>query len=156
MISAILSFLGGSAFRMIWGEVSSWLTAKQDHEQEMQRMKFQADQDAAQHNRNLEAQRLQAELGIQVIEARSAGAVDEIEASAWLSTVQATGKKIGVAWVDAWNAVIRPAGATWAILILTANEMQWLAQPMTEGTQAVCYAFLGLFVADRALGKKGK
>ena len=156
MISAILSFLGGSAFRMIWGEVSSWLTAKQDHEQEMQRMRFQAEQDAAQHIRNLEAQRLQADLGIKVIEAQAAGAVDEIEANAWLSTVQATGKSIGVAWVDAWNAVIRPAGATWSMLILTANEMQWLAQPLSEGTQAVCFAFLGLFVADRALAKKGK
>lgn len=156
MLSAILSFLGGSAFRMIWGEVSNWLTAKQDHAFEMQRMVFQAEQEAAQHYRNLEAQKLQAELGIKVIEARSAGAVDEIEATAWMSTVQATGRKIGVAWVDAWNAIIRPAGATWSMLILTANEMQWLAQPLSDGTQAVAFAFLGLFVADRALGKKGK
>lgn len=156
MLSAILSFLGGSAFRMIWGELSAWFTAKQDHEQEMQRMRFQAELDAAQHIRNMEAQKLQAELGIKIVEAQAVAAVDEIEANAWLSTVQATGKRIGVAWVDAWNAIIRPAGATWAILILTANEMHWLAQPMTEGTQAVAFAFLGLFVADRALGKKGK
>lgn len=31
MITALLSFLGGNVFRMIFGEVVSWLNKKQDH-----------------------------------------------------------------------------------------------------------------------------
>ena len=42
MISAIISFLGGSVFRMIWGEVSTWVTAKQNHAQELERLRLQA------------------------------------------------------------------------------------------------------------------
>lgn len=156
MLAAVLSFLGGSAFRMIWGEISSWLTERQNHTHEMERMRLQAELDAAQHARHQDAIRLQAELGVKVIQAQAEAAVDAIEAEGWLAAVRATGRKVGVAWVDAWNAAIRPAGATWAILILTANELALLAQALSEGTQAVAFAFLGLFVADRTLGKKGK
>lgn len=154
MLTAIFSFLGGSAFRMIWGEAASWLNKKQDHAFEIDRMRLQAELDEAQHKRQQEAIRLQAELGIKVIEAKAEAAVDEIEASAWLEAVKATGKKVGIAWVDAWNAVIRPAGATWAISMLTLNEFG--AFTISEGTMSVCFAFLGLFVADRTLGKQGK
>ena len=39
MFSALFSFLGGSVFRMVWGEVSTWVTAKQDHAHENEKMK---------------------------------------------------------------------------------------------------------------------
>lgn len=156
MISAVLSFLGGSAFRMIWGEVSAYLTRRQDHEHELERMRLQAQLDAAQHDRNQQAIRLQAELGIKVIEARAEAAVDEVEAQGWLEAVKATGRKVGVAWVDAWNAVIRPGLATWGVAMLTLNEIGALPNNLSEGTQAVIFAALGLYVADRTLGKRGK
>lgn len=31
MFSALFSFLGGSVFRMIWGEVANFVQKKQDH-----------------------------------------------------------------------------------------------------------------------------
>ena len=31
MFSALFSFLGGSVFRMIWGEISSFIEKKQEH-----------------------------------------------------------------------------------------------------------------------------
>ena len=68
----VMSFFGGAAFRMIWGELSSWWTKKQDHAQEVELMRLQGELAAAQHARNLEAQRLQHELGIKVIEAQTA------------------------------------------------------------------------------------
>ena len=37
MISALVSFLGGSVFRMLWGEISAWLTKAQDHKHEIER-----------------------------------------------------------------------------------------------------------------------
>lgn len=154
MFSAILSFLGGSAFRMVWGEVSAFLTKRQDQRNEIERMRLQAEIDAAQHARNLEAIKLQADLGVQTIRVQAEGAVSQAEADAWREAVTAVGRPIGVAWVDAWNAVIRPGVATWAVFMLTCNEFG--AFKITEETAGVCFAALGLYLADRALGKRGK
>lgn len=156
MLTSILAFLGGSTFRMLWGEIAAWMNKKQDHQQEIERMKLQGELDAAQHQRNLEAQRLQADLGIRVVHAQADAHIAELEAEGWVEAVKATGRAIGVAWVDAWNAVIRPGVATWAIIMLTANELHLLAQPLSEGTAAVCFAALGIYLADRTLGKRGK
>lgn len=154
MLSAIFSFLGGSAFRMVWGELSSWMNKKQDHQHEVERMRLQAELDAAQHERNQDAIRLQAELGVKTIQVQAESAIGQVEAEGWLSVVQSTGKAIGIAWVDAWNAGIRPAVATWAVLMLTADAAQLLA--LTEASASVCYAALGIYLADRTLGKRGK
>lgn len=156
MIEAILSFLGGSVFRMVWGEVSSYFTRKQEHAQEVERMRLQGDLDQAAHTRQLEAVRLQAEMQVQVVRVQGEAAVDAIEAEGWLEAVKATGQKVGVLWVDAWNAVVRPGLATWGVFMLTANEFGWLAQPLSDGTEAVIFAAIGIFVADRSLGKRGK
>ena len=80
MLSAIFSFLGGSAFRMIWGEVSSWINKKLEHEQEMERLAQQEQFAAAQHARNLEAVRVQADLQVKVIEVQAQGALDQLDA----------------------------------------------------------------------------
>lgn len=154
MISAVLSFLGGSVFRMIWGEVSSWVNKKLEHTQEMDRMRLQADLDERAHQRRMESVRFEAEQQIKIIHVQAEAAVGQLEAEGWLEAVKATGKKIGVAWVDAWNAGIRPGLATWGIVMLTLEAFA-LAQ-ITEGTASVIFAALGIFVADRTLGKKGK
>jgi hypothetical protein len=154
MIAALFSFLGGSVFRMLWGEIASWVNKRQDHAHEIERMKLQAEFEAAQHARNLEAIKIQAELGVKVIEAQAQSAVDQMEAEGWLEAVKATGRKVGIAWVDAWNAVIRPGVATWAIFMLTCNEFG--AFVITDETASVCFAALGIYLADRTLGKRGK
>lgn len=154
MIEAILSFLGGSTLRMVWGEVSAYLTRKQDHAHEVERMKLQAELDAGQHARTLSSLRLQGELGVKTIEVQAEGAVDQLEAQGWLEAVKATGRATGVRWVDAWNSAIRPGVATWGIVMLTAEAMRLLV--VTDGTASVVYAFLGIFAADRSLGKRGK
>lgn len=154
MISALLSFLGGSVFRMLWGEIAAWINKKQDHAHEIERMKLQGELEAAQHARNLEAIKIQAELGVKVIEAQAQSAVDQLEAEGWLEAVKATGRKVGIAWVDAWNAVIRPGVATWAIFMLTCNEFGVFI--ITDETASVCFAALGIYLADRTLGKRGK
>lgn len=156
MIEAILSFLGGSVFRMVWGEVSAYFTRKQEHAQEVERMRLQAELDQAAHSRQMESVRLQAEMQVQVVRVQGEAAVDALEAEGWLEAVKSTGRQIGLLWVDAWNAAIRPALATWGVFMLTANEFGLLAGPLTDGTQSVIYAALGIFVADRSLGKRGK
>ena len=154
MFSALFSFLGGSAFRMLWGEIAAWVSSKQEHSHEIERMRLQAELDAAQHARNLEAIRVQSELGVKTIQVQSEAAVSEIETQAWLEAVKGTTKPVGVAWVDAWNATIRPGVATWAVLMMTVGELGAIA--LSENTIAVTSAALGIYLADRNLMKRGK
>lgn len=155
----VMSFFGGAAFRMIWGELSSWWTKRQDHAQEIERMKLQGSLDAAQHERNLAAQRLQHELGLQVIEAQTVGAVTQREAEGFLEAVRATTIKVGVAWIDGWNALMRPAIATWGVAMLTVQELSGMfGHAVTLGTvtENVACGAIGIFIAARDLQKRGK
>ncbi len=154
IFSALLSFLGGSAFRMIWGELSAWLNKRQDHQHEIERLRLQADLDERAHQRRMESVRFEAEQQVKIIHVQAEAAVTQIEAEGWLEAVKATGRKVGVAWVDAWNSAIRPGLATWGVVMLTLEAFA-LAQ-ITEGTASVIFAALGIFVADRTLGKKGR
>lgn len=155
MFSAIFSFLGGSAFRMIWGEVSSWINKKLEHEQEMERLTQQEQFAAAQHARNLEAIKVQADMQVKVIEVQAQSAMDQIDAQTFLEGVKATVTKTGIRWVDAWNQTIRPGVATWAVVLLSLEAFA-LIGAIQGGTREVCYAALGLFLADRTLAKRGK
>jgi hypothetical protein len=154
MIEALLSFLGGSAFRMIWGEVSSYFTKKQDHAHEVERMRLQATLDAEAHARTLQGVKLQADLGVKTIQVQAEADLDRIAGEGWLEAVKATGRSIGVAWIDAWNASIRPGVATWAVVMLSLESLAGMQ--LSDGTTGVCYGALGLFLADRTLGKRGK
>ena len=139
---------------MIWGEVSAYLTARQSHRQELDRMRLQGDLDAAQHERNMASIKLQADMGVKVIEAQAEGEVDKIAAEGWLEAVKATGRSIGVAWVDAWNAVIRPGTATWALAMLTLGEFAVIK--ISDNVVQIAGAALGIYLADRALLKRNK
>lgn len=154
MFSALFSFLGGTAFRMIWGEFSSWLNKQQDHAFELERIRLQEQIDSKIHERNLESLRLQNDLGIKTITVQADSAVRQIETTAWLEAVKNTAKKSGVKWIDGWNAVIRPLVATWSILMITASEFALFV--MSENSWMVASAALGIYLADRTLFKRGK
>lgn len=155
MITTLISFLGGSVFRMLWGEISAWLTKQQDHSQEIERMRLQGTLDAEQHARNLEAIKAQADAGVKVIEMQSSSNVKSIETDAWLEAVKGTTRSVGNAWIDAWNSVIRPAVATWAVVIITIHYANagWV---LDDNGWGLCGAALGIYLADRALFKRGK
>jgi hypothetical protein len=154
MFTALFSFLGGSVFRMLWGELSHWLSERQAHAHEIERLRLQAEIDAAQHDRNQQAIKLQAELGVQTIRVQAEADIDRTAAEGWLEAVKATGRSIGVAWIDAWNAMIRPGVATWAIVMMTLAEFAVIS--MSENAVAVCSAALGIYLAERNLIKRGK
>lgn len=154
MISALISFLGGSVFRMLWGEISTWMTARQDHMHEIERMRLQGDLDAAAHARNLDAIKVQAGLGVQAIRVQAEADVGRIEADGWLTAVKGTTTATGAWFVDAWNGVIRPAVATWSVAMISGHYLRWWA--LDENGWAVCGAALGIYLADRALFKRGK
>ncbi len=154
MFTALFSFLGGNVFRMLFGEVVSYFNKKQDHSFEVERMRLQGDLDSAQHARNMEAIKLQADMGIKTVQVQAEAAIGQIEADGWLEAVKATGRAVGVAWVDAWNAVIRPGVATWSVLMLTADAAKLVV--LSEFIMSVCSAALGIYLADRSLTKRGK
>ena len=126
IFSAILSFLGGSAFRMIWGEVSSFINKRQDQAHEVELLEVQAKLDAAQHERNLAAIRQQAELGIKTIgvQAEADTMVEEARATVCL--------------------------ALWMLILYRADFRP------TEWDLSMMAMVAGFFFADRSLSKRGK
>lgn len=155
MFTTLLSFLGGSVFRMIWGEVSAWLTARQQHAQELDRMRLQAELEAAQHARNMESIRLQADLQVQTIRVQADAAVSSAEASAWGEAAANVTKLTGIWLVDLWNGIIRPLTASICLClwVLHVANHGWV---LDEQGWAILGAALGLYLADRALTKRGK
>lgn len=155
MFSALLSFLGGSVFRMIWGEISSFVNKRQDHTFELERMRLQNDLDDRAHQRTQEAIRLQAELGVKTIEAQAESNVMTAEAEAFATAMKDALKPTGVYWVDAWNGVIRPAAATIA-LVMWVCKLAAQNFAMQDYDLEITGVVLGFFFADRSLGKRGR
>lgn len=155
MITTLISFLGGNAFRMLWGEISAWLGKRQEHAHEIERMRLQAELDAAQHARSMEIQRLQAELGVQTLRVQAEAEVDTAEAHAWAAAASSIGRRTGTGWVDAWNGLIRPLVATVCIVlwVLHVSRAGWV---LDEQGWAILGAALGIYLADRTLSKRGK
>jgi hypothetical protein len=155
MIEALFSFLGGSVFRMIWGEVSAWYNKKQDHQFEIERMKMQNALDDRQHQRTQEALRLQNELGIKVIAAQGEADVATAEAEAFAKAMDNAFKPSGYAFVDIWNGIVRPSAATIALglWVLKLYSQGW---KMDDWDVALVGMVLGFFFADRSLSKRAK
>lgn len=154
-MSAILSFLGGNAFRMLWGEVAGYMTKRQDHKYELERLAKQADLEAAAHDRNMRALEVQHRLGIEKIYVQQEADTAAGELDAWVETVKATTRVTGVGWVDAWNAAIRPGVATIAVAMMVV-EIIALGFVLNDWHVSVFSAALGIFLADRSLAKRGK
>ena len=155
MIETLLAFLGGNAFRLIWGEVSAAWSRFQDHRHELAMLEVQSRIDAARHAQNLEAIRVQAELGVQTIRVQGDADVARGEVDAWLEGVRATTVRTGVAWVDAWNGSIRPALATVSILMVAGD---WIAAgwDLDNYSWTLVSAVIGVYIADRSLLARGK
>jgi hypothetical protein len=154
MLTALISFLGGNVFRMIFGEIVAAWNKSQEHSHELQRTELQNKIDAEQHARNMEAIRVQADLKVETIRVQADANTNQIDAESFLEAVKATAVKSGVTWVDGWNAVIRPAVATWSIVMITLHEAG--AFKLSETTLAIAGASLGIYLAARDLFKRGK
>lgn len=155
MFEALFSFLGGSVFRMIWGEVAAWQNKKQDHKYELERLKLQTEIDDRAHQRTQETLRLQNELGLRVVEAKAEADVAVEEAAAFRKLVETASKPTGYTVVDVWNGIIRPSAATIALVlwVLKLNHQGW---KMDDWDVTLAGTVLGFFFADRSLGKRNK
>lgn len=155
-MSAILSFLGGSAFRLIWSQVAEYLNKKQEHSQEVERMTLQANLDDNRHKNDCERIRLQSELGVKEIMVSADAEVNKLEAAAFMEAMKnAIPPPTGIQWVDAWNNIIRPMGATLGY-ILVLGELITLNWVMNDWHQSLVGTMLGFFFASRELAKGRK
>lgn len=154
-MSALISFLGGSVFRMVWGEISHYLTARQEHKFEVARMTLQGTLDAAQFERQQAAIRLQGEMGIKTIEVQRDADMSRIGTSAWADAVSSVGKTTGVRFLDIWNGSIRPLLATLSISVVVF-EIAKHGFELNEWDRELVGAILGIYVADRSLASRGK
>ena len=154
-MSAVVSFLGGSVFRMIFGWFSSWWDKKTDHKYELERMELQGKLDADQHTRNQEAIRLQAELGVKTIQVQGEIDLEKIDAAGFYDVVKEATKPTGIKLVDTWNGIIRPLAATIAILlwVRALNEAGFV---MSAWDKELVGVILGFFFASRVMQQNGK
>jgi len=154
-MSALFSFLGGSVFRMLWGEISSYFNKRQDNAHEIEMLRLQAELDDAAHKRTLEQLNLQAVLGVKTIEVQKDADVARAEADAFSCAMSNAFKPTGFALVDIWNGVIRPSAAT-IVLVLWFAKLAGQGFVMDGWDKEVSGVVLGFFFADRTLGKRWK
>jgi hypothetical protein len=154
MFTSLFAFLGGTAFRLIWGEVSAWLNKKLEHAQEMERIQAQEGIDAAKHARQQDLIKLQHELGIKEIQVAGNIEVEKLATAAFVEA-QKNFKPTGVKWVDGWNGTIRPAAATFSLLLWFGNVAAY-GFKVTTWDQDLIAGVLGFFFADRSLARRGK
>lgn len=155
MFSALFSFLGGSVFRMIWGEVASFMQKRQDHQHEMEMAQLQAQLEDKRHERDMARIKLQSDLGVKEIQIAGDVAMQKAEMEAWLQAVRDVGKQTGIKWLDAWNGSIRPLLASLAIAVVVF-EIAKNGFTLSDWDRELVAAILGIYVADRALLKRGK
>ncbi len=155
MFSALFSFLGGSVFRMIWGEVASWVQKKQEHAQEIERMQAEAGLEAARHERDMSRIRLQSDLGIKEVTIAGDLAIQKTEADAFVQAIRAASVPTGVKWVDGWNGAIRPVTASIALLLWAWN-FAGNGFVMTDWDRDLMGVAIGFYFADRSLSRRAK
>lgn len=156
-MGALVNFLGGAAFRAVWSGVSNYFDKRQEHKHEIARTVLQGRLDAESHARNLAGIQLQAELGIKTVQVQAEAAVGEIEADAWRQAVANSAKPIGIKWVDAWNASIRPALATLVIALWGWYEFSHMsanAWVISAWSLDMMGSIIGFWYASREIGKR--
>lgn len=148
MITALMTFLGGATVRLFIGHLFDFITKWQDQKNELARLTLQGQLDAAQHTRNLEAIKVQADLGVKVIEAQTEAQVTQAEADAFIEAVRATGQRTGIMWVDLWNGIVRPLLASMCIVLWVA-KIVGAGFVLDEWDRELMGMALGVFVGGR-------
>jgi hypothetical protein len=161
-LTSILTMLASSGARMVFGEISSWWTKRQDHAQELDRMGLQMKLDQQAHENRMAMAKFEADNKVQIIRIQSemdvaklGNDLQKLDAETWGQAVIQAMKPVGVWFVDAWNAAIRPAAATMSLL-LWAHSIQVNKWVLVDQDWQIIFAVLGFFFADRTMAKRGK
>ena len=153
MFGALFSFLGGSVFRMIWGELSEAWNKHQDHKHELESMRLQMDLEAQKAQQDLERMRVASELGIKELEVKTNAEIEGKDADAFATAMRTLHTKTGNIWIDGWNASIRPAAATTAIALwwLSLAQNGFILQ---EWDWELVGVILGFYFAHRVFASR--
>jgi hypothetical protein len=150
MISGLLSFFGGTAFRWILGEVFGVLRARQEHKTELERLRLEHEQARDRQQWQREAVEAAAAAGIKVVEAKAEadrGAAADAAFLAAIGGVNMASQRSD--WIGAWNACIRPALATVGIVLLVGQAVAPSAVVLSALMLDLICAVLGVFVGER-------
>lgn len=154
-MGGVLSFLGGTAFRWVFGSLIDQWNKYQDHKHEVSLLELQHRIDADKHQWQQDAIKAQAEAGVRVIEAQSAAASTAAVEAVFSLAVQGVNEaQRRDDWIGGWNAMIRPLLATVAILMLAGESLMPGAITLTPLFAEVACAALGVFVGDRITRKR--
>lgn len=149
-MSGIISFIGGTAFRWLFGELLGFLKARDEHRAEVERMKLQHDLDRDKHEWQQQAMAAAAAQGIKVIEAQREAHTAAVADDAFLAAIQGVNAASTRAdWIGAWNACIRPFLATVAILLLVGQALAPSVVVLSALVLDLICAVLGVFVGER-------
>ena len=154
MITGVFSFLGGTAFRWLFGSILDQWNKYQDHKHEVALLTIQHAQDADKHLWQQEAIAAQAAAGVKVIEAQTVAASTAATEAAFnlaMQGINEASKRND--WIGAWNAGIRPFLATVAILLLAGESIAPGFIKLTPLFADVACAALGVFVGERIKAK---
>lgn len=147
-MGGLLSFLGGTAFRWIFGEALDFFKKKQEFQSELELRRLEHEQERERHQWQQEAIRAHAEMGIKVIEAQADADERRGAAQVFLAAVQGVNKASErTDWVGKWNAAIRPALATVAMVCLVGESLHLMT--LSALFAEVSCAVLGVFVGER-------
>lgn len=147
-MSGLLSFLGGTAFRWLFGELIGFFKQRDEHKRELEMIRLQHDQDRERHTWQQEAIAAAAAQGIKVIEAQSVARAQAAADDAFLAAIGGVNEasKRGD-WIGAWNASIRPGLATVGIALLVLESFG--AVILSALVLELICAVLGVFVGER-------
>lgn len=152
IFSALFSFLGGSAFRFLIGQLTDWLQKRQEFLQEQDRIRLQEQIDQAAHLRQMASIKLQSDLKLGEIKLVGETQVGLAEAQAFTEAMKVANTPTGVAWIDAWNGSIRPAAATISVAIWLLSIVRvWFE--ITEWDKNLVASIIGYYFADRHISK---
>ena len=155
MFGALLSFLGGSAFRLLWGDISGWISARQNHAHEMAMATLQAKFEAEAFTRQQEAIKAQHDMKVEVIRVQGEIDLDKLDGQIFGKGVDATMSQTGIWIVDFLNGMIRPLLAI-ECMALWSFHLYNSGWKLDDNGWSLVGAALGIFVADRSLMKRGK
>lgn len=107
--------------------------------------KFERDHELALIDKNMEADRLQAELALKQMAVQAEVTMGQKEIEAIIAATQAQAVQTGVKWVDAISALMRPIITFWWVIVLYTAAMAVQFYGLLEYGQSIPTALLTVF-----------
>jgi hypothetical protein len=142
--SALVSLLGGTAFKLMITYAMDQFKSWQEHKFEMARMELQDKIEEAQAMRQIKIIEAQKNFGLKTIDVE----VETQNIADYQAAVASVRDPTGFKWIDAWNSTIRPGLATFCVVIwglhLAKNGFV-----LGEWDLDLIGATLGIFIGSR-------